>query len=75
MTMAISGCGYSPISTISNNTCTITSIEFYNKDFSMYYGSGRFNPNIMFANSSFAFIDSSRKFNIGDTISFYKFHK
>jgi hypothetical protein len=74
----VSSCGYAPID--NSRYIIITAVESYDSNFSDYYGKGNaqtmtkrsymnWNP---FISTTFRFRDISRKFQVGDTITFTK---
>ena len=64
------GCGYAGINVPSYST--INEIRKYDSNHSKYFGKGTFEFFIIGSNN-FMFIDTTGKFNIGDTIQMIKY--
>ncbi len=69
----LTGCGYAPID--NSQYVIITGIEKYSNTHSNYYGNGNHTMVGTLTSTDFKFRDRSKKFNIGDTITFTKYKK
>jgi hypothetical protein len=69
----LSGCGYAPID--GSQHIIITGAEKYDNTYSNYYGRGNCSMIGTLTSYNFKFRDRTKKFNIGDTITFTKYKK
>lgn len=66
----ITSCGYAPMD--NSEPIIITKIEKCNEIYSYYYGYGNYKLSKTLTESDFKFRDTIGKFQIGDTVNFYK---